>query len=262
MKDNVKSVIVTGAFGLLGSELLRLLSDLDWHVIAIDIKNRPIELQKNVSFIQWDLSVIDSYQDLGAEIDRLTKNLKGLINNAAFNPKIEEVEQVSFGKFEDIDLERWEQDIQINLTSPIFLVKEFLHLFNHDGEDRCKIINIGSIVGLVSPNQNIYKPISEKMGIEIFKPISYSVTKAGLLMATKYLSTYLSRRGFNVNAIAPGGIENGQDVAFVSEYCKHIPMGRMAKVEEVANVILFLLGKESDYINGETIVVDGGYSIW
>jgi len=257
----MKSVIITGAFGLLGSELLRLLSVLDWHVIAIDIKDEPIGLQENVSFIQWDLSKIDSYPDLGKRVNELTENLKGLINNAAINPKIEGIEKNAFGKFEDIILDEWERDIQINLTSPIFLIKEFLPLFNHN-EERCKIVNVGSVIGLLSPNQNIYKQLSEKMGIEIFKPLSYSVSKAGLLMTTKYLSTYLSRGGFNINAVAPGGIENEQDDVFVNVYCKHIPMGRMAKVKEVADVILFLLGKGSDYINGETIVVDGGYSIW
>lgn len=261
MKDVVKSVIITGAFGLLGSEMIRLLSNSDWHVIAIDIKDRPDDLPENVSFIRWDLSKINSYPSLSFEIKRFTKNLKGLINNAASNPSIEKIETQTFDRFEDIDLEKWKQDIQINLTAPIFLIKEFLHLFNHEG-GRCKIVNVGSILGLVSPNQNIYRQLSEKMGIKIFKPISYSITKAGLLMATKYLSTYLGMRGFNVNAVAPGGIENNQDVVFVKEYCKHVPMGRMAKVGEVANVILFLLGKESDYINGETIVVDGGYSIW
>lgn len=245
---------------MLGSELLRLLSD--WHIIAIDIKDRPNDLQKGTSFIQWDLSEIDSYPDLSIEINGLTENLKGLINNAAINPKIEGIEKDTFGKFEDIILDEWERNIRINLTSPVFLIKEFLHLFNHDGNDRCKIVNIGSLFGLVSPNQNIYKRLSEKIGIEIFKPLSYSVSKSGLLMVTKYLSTYLSKRGFNVNTVAPSGIENCQDMEFVEEYCKYIPMGRMAKVEEVANVVLFLLGKGSDYVNGETIVVDGGYSAW
>ncbi len=258
----MKSIIVTGAFGLLGSELLRLLSD--WYVIAIDIKDRPDNLQENVSFIQWDLSDIDSYPDLSIKVNGLTKNLnlKSLINNAAINPKIEGIGKDAFGKFEDTNLDEWERDIRINLTSPVFLIKEFLHLFNHEGNDRCKIVNIGSLFGLISPNQNIYKRLSEKMGIEIFKPLSYSVSKSGLLMVTKYLSTYLGKRCFNVNTVAPGGIENCQDMEFVKEYCKYVPMGRMANVEEVAKVVLFLLGKGSDYINGETIVVDGGYSAW
>ncbi len=259
-KEDIKSVIVTGASGLLGSELVHILSNLGWCVIAIDIKNKTQE-QENVSFIQWDLNEIDSYPDLCIEVNKATNNLKGLINNAALNPKIERIEKQAFGKFEDIDLNKWECDIRINLSAPVFLIKEFLHLFNHR-EGRCKIVNIGSIAGLLSPNQNIYKQLSEKMGIGIFKPLSYSVTKAGLLMVTKYLSTYLGDKGFNVNAVAPGGIENNQDDVFISEYCKHIPMGRMAKVKEVADVILFLLEKGSDYINGETIVIDGGYSVW
>ncbi len=195
-KEDIKSVIVTGASGLLGSELVHILSNLGWCVIAIDIKNKTQE-QENVSFIQWDLSEIDSYSDLCIEVNKATNNLKGLINNAALNPKIEGIGKDAFGKFEDIILDEWERDIQINLTAPIFLIKEFLPLFNHN-KGRCKIVNIGSVAGLLSPNQNIYKQLSEKIGIEIFKPLSYSVSKAGLLMTTKYLSTYLGRMGFNL----------------------------------------------------------------
>ncbi|ETR73571.1 MAG: hypothetical protein OMM_06855 [Candidatus Magnetoglobus multicellularis str. Araruama] len=81
-------------------------------------------------------------------------------------------------------------------------------------------------------------------------------------MATKYLSVYLGKKGFNVNGVAPGGIENNHPKEFVDMYSKYTPMGRMARVEEILDVILLLLGKGSDYINGQIIAVDGGWTVW
>ena len=81
-------------------------------------------------------------------------------------------------------------------------------------------------------------------------------------MVTKYLSTYLAAKGFNVNGLAPGGIENNQDQVFIDSYSKQVPMGRMARVDEMLETLYLLATPGSDYINGEIIAVDGGWTSW
>ena len=90
----------------------------------------------------------------------------------------------------------------------------------------------------------------------------YSATKAGIIQLTKYFSNYMSNSNINVNCISPGGVENKnkQTKNFIRRYSQKNPSKRMAKVEEISSLILFLLSEKSDYINGENIVIDGGYS--
>ena len=81
-------------------------------------------------------------------------------------------------------------------------------------------------------------------------------------MVTKYLAVYLGKKGFNVNGIVPGGIENGQPEEFVEAYSQLTPMGRMGKVEDFLEVVTLLCGPGSDYMNGQLIAVDGGWTVW
>ena len=92
--------------------------------------------------------------------------------------------------------------------------------------------------------------------------MGYSVSKAALAMVTKYLATYLGANNFNVNGLAPGGIENKQPKEFIKAYASHTPMRRMAKVEDMSETLLLLCGKGSDYINGQILSVDGGWTTW
>ena len=143
------------------------------------------------------------------------------------------------------------------MTAPIFLTKYLLPVFNKKDNEFCKIVNIISTYGIVPPNQSIYNELSIKTGVNILKPIGYPVTKAGLSMVTKYLSTYLGREGFNVNGLAPGGIENGQDKVFIEAYSKQVPMGRMGKVEEILPMIDFLCSRNAGMMSSCLVPIDG-----
>lgn len=258
---DTKAVIITGAVGLLGTSIVRYFIDAGWHVIGVDINDTLFSCNEEVSYIKFDLADINNYARLISEVALKTENLKCLINNAAFNPKVEEGAG-SFGKFEDIALCNWDKEVRLNMTAPVFLIKELLDVFNTKSRGNCKIINVISTYGLVAPNQDIYKSLSKRDDEEVVKPLSYSVTKAGLAMVTKYLSVYLAKRGFNVNGIAPGGIENGQPAEFVEAYSKLTPMGRMAKTEDMMGVLMLLSSEGSDYMTGQIIAVDGGWTVW
>ena len=254
------TVVLTGACGLLGKSILVPLLEDGWHVIAVDLL-RPRESYENVDFIQFDLSEIKKYDHLVAEINSLTKNLKALINNAGVNASVEKSFK-DFNKFENAGLEDWDYQMRVNLTAPVFLIKELLTSFCHKDKKPCKVINVTSMYGVVAPNHEIY---TLKVGSKLtkqHKPMAYPVSKAALDMATRYLATYLATKGFNVNAIAPGGIENGTQPEFIKNYSKLSPIGRMANVNEMSEAFKFLLGPGSNYMCGHTLMVDGGWSIW
>ena len=106
------------------------------------------------------------------------------------------------------------------------------------------------------------KSLSKARGKEYLKPLSYSASKAALGMVTKYLAVYLGKNGFNVNGIVPGGIENDQPKEFIKAYSQLTPMGRMAKVDDFLEVVNLLCDSGSDYMNGQLIAVDGGWTVW
>ncbi len=255
------AIILTGGLGLIGKSTAHFLASKGYHIIIVDIAPNCEFASDSISYIQFDLMLIENYTALMEKVTQLTANLKGVINNAAFNPKVED-NSISVGKFEDLNLLEWRKEVNLNLTAPIFLIQALLPLFNHTDATPCKIVNVISTYGLVPPNQDIYKGLGAIQGKEVFKPINYPVTKAGLAMATKYLAVYLGDRGFNVNGIAPGGIANNQPQVFVDAYAALTPMKRMAKVEEMMETFHLLCSKGSDYINGQIIAVDGGWTAW
>ena len=115
------------------------------------------------------------------------------------------------------------------------------------------IINISSDLGIISPDNRIYKKNS-------VKPVTYSVIKHGIIGLTKYTATYWPKK-VRCNALAFGGMMNNQDKNFIKKIKELIPMGRMGKKNEYNNSVLFLASQASAYINGATIVVDGGRTI-
>ena len=117
-------------------------------------------------------------------------------------------------------------------------------------------------MGIIAPNQNLYKKNGLPEHSQPVKPVTYSVVKFGLVGLTKYLSTYWAHKNVRCNAICPGGIENGQDENFLEKIHELIPLGRMAKTNEYNATILWMLSDGASYLNGATISIDGGRTAW
>ena len=117
------------------------------------------------------------------------------------------------------------------------------------------IINIGSDLSVIAPNQSLYSHL------KTFKPITYSVIKSGIHGLTMYLASLWANKGIRVNTLSPGGVYNNQDKRFVKKIKKVIPMNRMAHKKEYRGTIKFLCSADSNYMTGQNIIVDGGRTI-
>jgi NAD(P)-dependent dehydrogenase (short-subunit alcohol dehydrogenase family) len=123
------------------------------------------------------------------------------------------------------------------------------------------IIQTASIYGALAPDQRIYEG-SEYLGRPINTPPVYSASKAGVIGLTRHLAAYWADKGVRVNAITPGGVESGQNDTFQRRYAARVPMGRMARRDEMVGALIFLASDASSYITGQNIMVDGGLSAW
>jgi NAD(P)-dependent dehydrogenase (short-subunit alcohol dehydrogenase family) len=124
------------------------------------------------------------------------------------------------------------------------------------------VLNISSDLGVIAPDQRLYRQPGVPEDQQPVKPVTYSVVKTGLIGLTRYLATYWATSGVRVNAISPGGVFNNQPEPFLAELHQRIPLSRMAHQNEYQGSILFLCSDASSYMTGANLIVDGGRTCW
>jgi len=240
-----KTIIITGGLGFLATQFTKAFEYNLCNVIILDTKNCN---KKN--FFKCDVTKENQIRNVCLIIKNKFKTIDVLINNAANNYVSG---SSSFEtKLESFSEKIWNADLEVGLKGAMLCTKVFgteMSLQPTGGN----IINISSDLGIISPDNRIYKKNS-------VKPLTYSVVKHGIIGLTKYTATYWPKK-IRCNALAFGGMENNQDKNFISKVKKLIPIGRMAKKNEYNNPVLFLASKASSYVNGTTLVVDGGRTI-
>jgi NAD(P)-dependent dehydrogenase (short-subunit alcohol dehydrogenase family) len=124
------------------------------------------------------------------------------------------------------------------------------------------VLNISSDLGVIAPDQRIYRDDTKKENEQNVKPITYSAAKWAIIGMTKYLSVYFAKNNIRVNSLSPTGVYNDHPVDFVNKLSNIIPMGRMAHIDEYKGAIVFMCSDASTYMTGSNIVIDGGKTIW
>ena len=241
MNDLKKNnIIVTGATGGIGNSIIKKLYDAGANILATGTKNEKLEELKkkfqNIQTLKFDISQTDNLENF---IEDATKQLGGkldcIVNNAGITQDNLAIR---------MSLEEWKKVIDINLTST-FLISKFAikkMLKNKKG----KIINITSVVGHTG-----------NLG-----QTNYTASKAGIVAMSKSLAIEYAKKNININCISPGFIKTAMtekiDEKFKEVIISKIPSARLGEPEDVANAVIFLASPQSDYINGETLHVNGG----
>jgi 2-deoxy-D-gluconate 3-dehydrogenase len=146
----------------------------------------------------------------------------------------------------------------VNLTGMFLITQACVKPMLKQGK-KGSIINICSTYGLNGPDQRIYVKNGQRVA---YKPVYYTVTKAGVLGFTKYLAAYYAETEIRVNALTPGGVFNNHEEYFVKNYSAKTILGRMAHGDEMNGALLFLASEASSYMTGNNVVVDGGWTAW
>ena len=235
-----KNIIVTGATGGIGNLIIKKLDNLGANVLATGTKLEKLNDIKlkfpNVKILNFDISEMDKVEKF---IDDATLQLGGnldcIINNAGITQDNLAIRMT---------IDQWKKVIEVNLTSTFLLCKYSIKkmLKNKSG----KIINITSVVGHTG-----------NLGQS-----NYTASKAGIIAMSKSLAIEYAKKNININCISPGFIKTAMtdkiEEKFKEAIISKIPSGKLGEPEDVANAVLFLASNLSDYINGETIHVNGG----
>lgn len=252
-----KTIVLTGAAGILGQAAVANLLDAGARVCALDRTAQDLDRlgPDNAQLLRIPTDVADR-ASVRAAADQLAAHWGTpdvLFNNAATKS------EHFFAPFEDFPLEDWNAVMAVNLTGAMLCAQAFGAAMARRGSGA--IVNTLSIYGIVAPDQRLYEG-SEYLGQPINTPAIYSASKAGLWGLTQYLASYWGGRGVRVNAITPGGVFSGQNETFVRNYTQRVPLGRMAASSDIANGMLFLASDASSYLNGHNLVIDGGWTVW
>lgn len=263
-------IVVTGACGLLGRQHCEAISIAGGIPIIVDIprkdpKGYAIEINKKFGItcdgFEVDITNENQISNCLEMIQSIYGKIDGLINNAANNPQVStENKNYSFSRIENFSLKQWNKEISVGLTGSFLCTKYFGSAINSNPNGG-SIINISSDLGLIAPDQSLYRDSALPDYMQSVKPVTYSVIKSGIIGLTRYTSTYWPEK-VRCNALCPGGVEYQQSPEFKENLCQKIPMGRMARVDEYQGAIIFLLSKASSYMNGAILSIDGGRTAW
>lgn len=241
-KITMKNVIITGAAGQVGKSFVEYLSrNKNFKVYACDITFSGKQEMDNVEYVGLDIT--DEFQ-----VVAFFKSLDGIdiiVNNAGVGV---------FTPFEKRTIEEFTSVFDVNMKGTFLMCREAVKMMVL--ANKGKIVNIGSVYGVVSSDPRIYGD-SGRNNSEI-----YSMTKAAVLMLTQYLAAHYASSNIQINAISPGGVLREQAAEFIKNYADRTPVGRMANDFDLLPALEFLISDNNTYTNGQNIIVDGGFTAW
>jgi NAD(P)-dependent dehydrogenase (short-subunit alcohol dehydrogenase family) len=267
LKDKV--VVITGGLGLLGRQHALAVGEAGGFSYLLDMDDASYPEVKDElsshscehSYIHVDITCRDKIESVLEMILKQHHQADVLINNAALNPKFDKVvDSQSQSRLEHYSIDLFNKEVSVGLTGSLICSQVFgKHMADRKGG---VILNICSDLGVVAPDQRLYKSEGCADDKNPVKPVSYSIIKHGLVGLTRYIATYWAQKGVRCNALLPGGVYENQSEEFVEKLTNLIPMGRMANKDEYHGAIQFLISDASKYMNGSLLVMDGGRTCW
>ncbi|MDY3203745.1 MAG: oxidoreductase [Arcobacter sp.] len=258
-----KVVVITGGAGRIGSAFVKavienegiaVIGDINEDIanktidkISNDLKEKVQDISSKVLFINLDISSKSSVLSCINFLDKKYGKIDALVNNAYPKSK-------NFGKkFFDIEMEDFNEFSNLHLGGYFNISQQFIKYFlkqNHGN-----IINISSIQGIAAPAFETYE------GTSMHSPIEYTVVKHGLIGMTKYMAKMFKKDRIRVNAISPGGILDNQPEIFLKKYKNRCGTKGMLDSIDLTGTLIYLLSDSSQYLNGQNIVLDDGFSL-
>ena len=252
LKD--KNIIVIGASGRLGKVVSSSLLDQGANVIAVDVdqvgidKQKEIHLSKKYTPIMGSCNDIDSIKSIFNTVLNKTGNIDGAVNLSYPKNK-------NYGKhFFDVSYEDFCENTALHLGGYFLFMQQCAKYSVEEGV-KFSLLNFSSIYGVISPKFEIYE--ETKMTV----PVEYAAIKSSLLHLTSYLTAYTKGTSFRVNCISPGGIFDDQDNKFLRNYKNKSRSKGMLDPDDLIGTVLYLLSDASEFVCGQNIVVDDGFSI-
>ena len=249
-----KHIVIFGAGGLLGSNLVKYLLEREARVTALDINKtatldriKTLEVETlNPMLCVQAIDITDESQVRGFFSQDL--KIDGIVNTAYPRNK-------SYGsKFFDVSLKSFNENLSLHLGSAFILTQQTAAFFKRNLQP-LSLVNISSIYGVVAPKFDIYN------NTEMTMPVEYSAIKAAIQHLNKYVVSYVKDSRFRVNCVSPGGVLDNQPDEFLSAYKSYTNGEGMLKVEEILGSIAFLLSDQSKFVTGQNIIVDDGFSL-
>ena len=233
------------------------------------INNHQKGSHKKLSYVDYVwVSIVKQLRVFGFSYDEIKSVKKTLFSNMfedkelvkEFLSKKEYISKKSGMKINDlnkldvneINFQSWSKNIHMQLNSVFYITQKCCEIMSKNLQG--SVVNIASIYGVVGNDMSIYE------NTNITPPAAYSAIKGGLINFTKYLASYYGSKSIRVNCVSPGGVYDNQDKTFVKNYCKKVPLKRMAKADDISPSVSFLLSDESKYITGHNLIVDGGWT--
>jgi gluconate 5-dehydrogenase len=246
-----KKILVTGGYGYLGKAICEGLLAAKAQIWVLGQSQEKFDVafagRRNIYFQFCNIADSNSIQKAYQQVAEKAKQIDVLINNAFYskgqNP-------------ETMTDEEWNYGIDGSLNSVYRCIREVLPFMKQKGG---KIINVASMYGVVSPNFEIYE------NNDFLNPPHYGAAKAGVVQMTRYFACYLGKYNIQVNAVTPGAFPSEsvqKDEDFIEALKKKSPLQRIGNPKDLQGVFILLSSQASDFITGQNIIIDGGWTAW
>lgn len=260
---NGKVIALIGATGILGRQYAEFLSSAGANVVIGDIKKEEcfvlaakLKEEYKTDPMPYHIDISDEVQIAGFFDKIMSKyeRLDVLINNVQTKP------EGFYAPFETYEKETLTKVLDANLGGAVISCQQACKIFL--GQGYGNIINISSTYGNVGADQRLYEGVKNIYfpDMPFSSPVSYAITKAGIISLTRYLASYYREKNIRVNCLTPGGVFDNHDDTFVKNYSYRTILGRMADKNEYNGAILFLASEASSYMTGSNMIVDGGWT--